>query len=1250
MLVAFIAFLMVASAFAGLAMPVHIASHNTAKASEASGTAGRMNLLTDLGSNSTLLLGDVGVNLPGAIPTQYTHSPPLELSPIMVSPSSTVAVGTPVLLSVQASDGLPPYTYSWSFGNGQTGSGNAVTISYQLPGTYTVIVTASDAAFQSASETTNITVVPNLQVSLSPSSQSGVTGSPVMWSYLITGGQLNYSVSVQFGDGASQSFLVNATNGLQAGTLSHSYTFPGNYMVLMQVTDALGDVATATAQVNITYAPLSISLTPVGTPMSGQNDVFNLTITGGTGTNQVNINWGDNSPPELLPLVGDGSTFISHFYLNPGQYIIQFNATDTAGAFASGMISIKVIEGPLGSMLFLGNNTSATSYTAPLSVAIGHQIVLNATIFGGAAPYRWILLDNNAVAAFGTSAKAVQAPGFTVFSYTINKPGINVFQLLVQDSNGNLNFSNEVIVNVIPQTLEITNIPSPTHGYAPLDVAFNVSLYNVEFGSNGEAIVNISVNFTNANGGVVLKESGIFTFSGAPGTFANEYNILNDATYPFAEAGNYSTQFDANYSGNSTIVNSNIVIIHVLTPPGLSVSISASPTMGSAPLNTSWTTDVSGGIANYYYVTIDFGSNFAQLEAGSVQSGVRILVNTPGLAQLEAPALLSASGVPYFDFSYNIVYGLEGTFTAVTTVQAYNNTFGFVATFTYDVTIVVQRPSPLFLQLYASQTTVGVGMPVFFYTTINGGGAPYSVLFSPNNVAAFFLTYPAAVKDAPVNFQTEPLNVSGTLMYNYWNYTQPGVYTAFIAVEAPSDIGILFFGHYVAAIYFLTINVIGLSASIQQNPSSNLVAPVDIAFSAVTSGGLAPFTYQWALSINGSTAVNVSTAQSFVMPFDQGSYTMFLTVTDSLGNVVAKKDTFSVSAPSTIAEVVSARLQAELTPVMGGPTYFAYSGPALWGEDGSINATFMMPNVPATNAQYYLNVSYGYTVAITELSGGSWQTYFFDVYSPQPYASSILTVVSGGQILSSSQLQNGLNGINSNLSADTMMLSVMINGVDHNISVSTQALKQLIGSANTSINSGILAIKTQGSTIMASLASINASVMSVSSSVSNLGGSLSSDYATLSTDIGNVQASFASLNATVVLLTGDVKSLQGAQVQIDTSVGSLSGDITNVSNGVATIQTTAGQIKVATSSIQGTANNIKSSMSTLELMLVVVIVLALISIAMGAFSISRSNALARKLNGKGKGGNGGTPPAGGSTMMVAVQPYKPRRVLYRRLK
>ena len=73
------------------------------------------------------------------------------------SPSSPHA-GDNIIFVASATGGVQPYNYSWSFGDSTTGSGSPVSHIYQSDGSYTVILTVTDANNQTANTNETITV------------------------------------------------------------------------------------------------------------------------------------------------------------------------------------------------------------------------------------------------------------------------------------------------------------------------------------------------------------------------------------------------------------------------------------------------------------------------------------------------------------------------------------------------------------------------------------------------------------------------------------------------------------------------------------------------------------------------------------------------------------------------------------------------------------------------------------------------------------------------------------------------------------------------------------------------------------------------------------------------------------------------------------------------------------------------------------------------------------------------------------
>jgi PKD repeat protein len=87
--------------------------------------------------------------------TQLPNIFPLLTATLTYSPPSP-HVDQAVTFSGFGDGGVPPYIYSWTFGDSATGSGVSVTHIYASPGTYAVVLTVRDSA-SSSSETHNVT-------------------------------------------------------------------------------------------------------------------------------------------------------------------------------------------------------------------------------------------------------------------------------------------------------------------------------------------------------------------------------------------------------------------------------------------------------------------------------------------------------------------------------------------------------------------------------------------------------------------------------------------------------------------------------------------------------------------------------------------------------------------------------------------------------------------------------------------------------------------------------------------------------------------------------------------------------------------------------------------------------------------------------------------------------------------------------------------------------------------------------------
>jgi hypothetical protein len=108
--------------------------------------------------NGTAYLASIGRFLTIA---DGTESYVVRNCPLTVTATATPNVTSlfvPVTLSAQASGGLGPYTFAWTFGDLGSGSGQTLTHVYTQLGTYTATVTVTDANHSTVSTTVTVTI------------------------------------------------------------------------------------------------------------------------------------------------------------------------------------------------------------------------------------------------------------------------------------------------------------------------------------------------------------------------------------------------------------------------------------------------------------------------------------------------------------------------------------------------------------------------------------------------------------------------------------------------------------------------------------------------------------------------------------------------------------------------------------------------------------------------------------------------------------------------------------------------------------------------------------------------------------------------------------------------------------------------------------------------------------------------------------------------------------------------------------
>lgn len=227
-----------------------------------------------------------------------------------------------VRFTSSASEGLPPYTYHWQFGDGGSSNLQNPPHEYILSGTYSAVLKVSDGELSTCSKAIQIIVegppvcsglaVPEVGP---PPLQVGFVGTA-------TGGRSPYTYHWDFGDG----------NSSDEQFPYHTYPHPGDYVAVFEVTGADGRVCAS--PVTVTVGP-SLSCDATGNPPGGP---LPLTV---RFTGQA---YGGKGPYSFQWTFGDGTSSSSqnpvHTYNRAGPFTAVLTVGDSGSSTCSKTIRI----------------------------------------------------------------------------------------------------------------------------------------------------------------------------------------------------------------------------------------------------------------------------------------------------------------------------------------------------------------------------------------------------------------------------------------------------------------------------------------------------------------------------------------------------------------------------------------------------------------------------------------------------------------------------------------------------------------------------------------------------------------------------------------------------------------------------------------------------------------------------------------------------------------------------------------------
>jgi PKD repeat protein len=268
-------------------------------------------------------------------------------------PTSTDVGHSLALTAAVATGGNAPYNYTWSFGDGSTGYGLAVTHTWGTAGTFAVVLEVNDSEGLTYNATASVVITAAPTVTAAASHTTVDAGQSVTFTPTVTPGTAPYTYSWSFGDGTAAS---------TASAPSHTFASAGSYKVVVNVTDAAGVLATTSVTVTVNAALGGAASVSSPSVTTGTTETFTATATGGTGPYTYDWVFGDGT-------TATGAT-VTHSYSSANTYDARVWINDSVGLSSIQSVSVTVTSPSGGGHGTSGSNGGLSGTTLYIVIAV----------------------------------------------------------------------------------------------------------------------------------------------------------------------------------------------------------------------------------------------------------------------------------------------------------------------------------------------------------------------------------------------------------------------------------------------------------------------------------------------------------------------------------------------------------------------------------------------------------------------------------------------------------------------------------------------------------------------------------------------------------------------------------------------------------------------------------------------------------------------------------------------------------------